>query len=99
MLYKTIIAAFAAIGTSLLIACSSALYIPSKENVASNANMEELQKGRALYVSKCSSCHTLYLPEKYNKAGWAKWMDSMAPKAKITDREKELIQAYLTKGK
>jgi cytochrome c5 len=98
MLYKKKQTALAVIGISILIACSSALYMPSKENVAANSNIEELRKGRALYVSKCSSCHTLYLPEKYNKTEWAKWVDRMAPKAKITDQEKELIQAYLTKG-
>lgn len=98
MLFKIKITALVVTGISMLIACSSALYMPSKENVAGNANIEKLGKGRALYVSKCSSCHTLYLPEKYTKAEWTKWVDRMAPKAKITDQEKELIQAYVTKG-
>lgn len=98
MLYKIKNTAFIVISISILIACSSALYMPSKENVAGNANIEELRKGRTLYVNKCSSCHTLYLPEKYTKAEWTKWVNRMAPKAKITDQEKELIQAYLTKG-
>jgi cytochrome c5 len=98
MLYKIKNTALPVLSISMLIACTSALYLPSKENVASNANIEELQKGRALYVNKCSSCHSLYLPEKYNKAEWSKQVNKMAPKAKITDQEKELIQAYLTKG-
>jgi len=83
----------------VLFACKSALYIPSKENVGEYVNLETLKKGRTLYVNNCSSCHALYLPEKYSKKEWIKWVDNMAPKAKITDHEKELIQTYLTKGK
>lgn len=82
----------------ILIACKSALYIPTTENVAKNVNMEELQKGRAMYIEKCSSCHALYLPEKYSKKVWEKNVNEMAPKAKITDEEKQLILSYVTKG-
>ena len=82
----------------VLFACKSALYIPTKETVGEQANLETLKNGRTLYVNKCSSCHALYLPEKYSKKEWIKWVNNMAPKAKITDQEKELIQAYLTKA-
>lgn len=86
---------FAAI---VLFACKSALYVPSKETIKADVNIETLKKGRALYVNNCSSCHALYLPEKYSKKEWIKSVDDMAPKAKITNEEKELILAYLTKG-
>lgn len=82
----------------LLIACTSALYIPTKENVSPKADLEQLKEGRALYVNKCSSCHSLYLPEKYKKTQWRKWVDKMAPKAQISNAEKEKIYQYLTKG-
>jgi len=98
MLYKIKTTALAAISVSIFVACSSALYMPSKQNIAKNANVEELQKGRAIYVSKCNSCHTLRLPEKYSKTEWAVHLDKMAPRAKITDEEKRLILAYVTKG-
>jgi cytochrome c5 len=81
-----------------LVACKSALYIPVAENVTKNANIDELVKGRASYIDKCSSCHSLYLPEKFTKEEWAKRVDKMAPKAKITDHEKQLILEYVTKG-
>ena len=81
-----------------LVACKSALYIPVAENVTKNANIDELVKGRASYIDKCSSCHSLYLPEKFTKEEWAKKVDKMAPKAKITNQEKQLILAYVTKG-
>jgi hypothetical protein len=86
---------FAAI---VFFACKSALYIPSKETVKADINIETLKKGRTLYVNNCSSCHALYLPERYSKKEWVKWVDDMAPRSKITNEEKKLIQAYLTKG-
>lgn len=98
MLYKNKIKYLIPVLVFVLIACKSALYIPSAENTSGKANVEELQKGRALYINKCSSCHALHLPEKYTKNEWIGWVNKMAPKAKITDEEKELIQAYVTKG-
>lgn len=98
MLYKNKKTAISLLVIVTLVACKSALYIPDTQNVAKNANIDELVKGRALYVANCSSCHALYLPEKFTKAEWIKSIDQMAPKAKITDQEKQLILAYVTKG-
>lgn len=82
-----------------LVSCSSPLYTPVKENIPATANIEELKKGRQLYVSKCGSCHNLRLPEKFNREGWIGALEKMQPKAKITDEEKNLILDYLSKGK
>ena len=73
-------------------------YVPSEANVAKNTDIASLQKGRELYINKCASCHTLYAPEKFNKTEWNKWVDKMAPKAKLTQEEKVLVKAYVTKG-
>lgn len=83
----------------LIFSCSSPLYSPTKENVAPTANLDKLKKGRQLYVNKCSSCHTLFLPEKFNRAQWTEAVNHMQQKAQITDEEKELIIDYLSKGK
>ncbi len=82
----------------VLFACKSVLYIPTSENTATGADIAKLQHGRELYINKCGSCHTLFAPEKYNKTDWEKWVNRMAPKAKLTEEEKTVIQAYLTKG-
>lgn len=79
--------------------CSSPLYVPGKDNIPATANIDNLKKGRELYVSKCASCHTIFLPEKYNRIEWSKTVNRMQPKAKITDEEKNLILDYLSKGK
>ena len=83
----------------VLCSCSSPLYMPSKNNVANTADIEELKSGRKIYVNKCGSCHTLRLPEKFTRTQWTEAMVKMQKKAKISDEEKQLILNYLSKGK
>lgn len=81
------------------ISCAPALYIPEKENVAAGSDLVLLQAGRKLYVSKCGSCHTLILPEKYTAGQWSYLVARMEVRAKITPEESKLILKYLSKGK
>ena len=53
-------------------------------------------QGRKLYVNHCGGCHNLYLPKEYNADQWKKNIDEMQEKAKISDKEKQLIYQYLT---
>jgi len=76
-----------------LISCSSQLYIPLQE--VNSISVENLKKGRDLYVNNCSSCHQLYLPNQYNAEAWQHNLDQMQLKAKITDEQKKLIYEYL----
>lgn len=81
-----------------IIACSSALYFPSQSNVTVNASLDDLQKGRQLYINKCSSCHSLILPEKHTASEWKIWVEKMRPKAKTNEPEEKLIIKYLSRG-
>ena len=57
----------------------------------------ELAQGRALFVNNCAKCHDLYSPKDFNAEQWKPIMLSMQKKAKISDEEREIIYAYLTK--
>ena len=83
---------------AFLLSCTSALYIPSASHETAMASLAQLQEGRTLYVNKCGSCHTLYLPEKYSKKEWQHWLDEMQEKAVIDTLQKQQILLYLTKG-
>lgn len=83
---------------SFVFACTSALYIPSAIHVTPDAGMSELKEGRGSYIRQCGSCHTLYLPEKYNKQEWKYWVDKMEVKVTMDSLEKEQILKYLYKG-
>jgi cytochrome c5 len=82
----------------LFFSCSSVLYNPSPKNTKNIANLEELRTGRKIYVKKCSSCHTLVLPEKFNQEQWKTWVDKMEQRSKLKEGEGKLILKYLTKG-
>jgi cytochrome c2 len=77
----------------LLISCSSQLYVPKAE--ASTVSLDDLKKGREIYVKKCSSCHQLFLPNQYNEKEWSLNLTEMQDRAKITDAEKQLIYQYI----
>jgi hypothetical protein len=87
------------ISVIFIFSCGTALYLPSTENVLPNTNIEDLQKGRKLYINNCGSCHSLILPDKYNTEQWQFWVSKMEPKTKINSEDSELILKYLTKGK
>ena len=79
-----------------LIGCIGSLYMPTESDaVLFNTNLDTLKAGRKLYVKKCSSCHNLYLPTKYNNQEWIGIMEKMQVKAKIDSSQKELINKFL----
>ncbi len=84
------------IATLIFSACSTALYLPSDMDAkASMIPLDSLMKGRKLYINKCSSCHNLYLPEKYTTAGWDTLLPRMQERAKISNSEINIIKKYL----
>jgi len=95
---KTTITIIIFIAIIVSVSCSSALYVPSESQQTTSASLLQLQEGRKLYVRKCGSCHTLYLPEKYTKLQWQQFLDEMQLKASIDNLEKEQILKYLSKG-
>jgi len=76
-----------------LCSCVSQLYIPIENS--GTITLENLTLGRKIYVTKCSNCHQLYSPNKYNSVEWQKNLNWMQRKAKITDDQKNLIFDYL----
>jgi hypothetical protein len=59
-------------------------------------DFEQLDFARTTYVNRCSGCHGLYLPTERTLSQWHTIMDKMAPKAKLTAQQRELVQRYLT---
>jgi len=61
-----------------------------------DATAASLERGRDLYVARCSGCHPLHPPGSQPAARWATVLDQMAPRAKLTGDERELVLRYLT---
>jgi hypothetical protein len=55
-----------------------------------------LERGRELYVARCSGCHPLHPPDTQPAARWAALLDEMAPRAHLDATERDLVLRYLT---
>ena len=51
--------------------------------------------GQSIYNSKCGRCHGLKVTTDYTADRWASILAVMAPKANLTDAEKENVYAYV----
>lgn len=72
-------------------------YVPgaANENKQTTATLAELQQGHDIYVTSCNKCHGLKSADSRTKEQWTKVLDSMAPKAKLTEEQKGLVYKYL----
>jgi cytochrome c5 len=52
--------------------------------------------GKVVYEAKCGKCHKLHSPDRGNMEQWTKWIGRMAPKAKLTEEEKQLVTDYVS---
>lgn len=51
--------------------------------------------GQGIFESKCGRCHELPSPSAYSVKRWEPIMDHMAPKAFLTETEKNLVLDYV----
>lgn len=58
-------------------------------------NGERLESARTLYVTRCSSCHSLHVPLDYEVSEWRGWMRKMSRKAKLTTGQDSEILAFI----
>ena len=57
---------------------------------------EQFLEGKALSLTYCTKCHAEKNPNRGNMAQWDKWLDKMAPKAKISGEQKMKIRDYIS---
>ncbi len=70
----------------------------TKIEKTSSATISEAvyQEGKAIYTASCGKCHKLYPAERGNMTQWDKWIDRMAPKAKLSADQKEKVRGYIS---
>lgn len=56
---------------------------------------EKLAQGKTVFENSCNRCHALPNPEKHDDMGWIKTLSRMAPKAKLTDDQHQMVYDYL----
>jgi len=79
------------------VACTTQLYVPTEANVnkVEPASLAELQQGHDLYQNHCGKCHKLAKPGSHSRDEWTKILGKMAPKAKISTEQSDLVYKYV----
>ncbi len=65
------------------------------EKAVATASKEVIAQGRTLYDAKCQRCHSLYKTTDFTVIQWRKNVNDMAPKANLSDTEREAVFAYV----
>ena len=60
-----------------------------------DASVASLERGRDLYVARCSGCHPLHRPNEFEPARWNELVTKMAPRARLSEEERTQILRYL----
>ena len=64
-------------------------------NVTTSVN-ENLAQGKVVFENNCGKCHGLPALEKYDDEKWKSIVDWMAPKAKLTSQQADLVYLYVS---
>ena len=56
---------------------------------------ETLKEGHSIYIGACTNCHGKKNMYKQTEAEWENDVNRMAPKAKITDAQKDALWKYV----
>ncbi len=65
------------------------------EKAVATASKEVIAQGKSLYETKCGRCHALYKTTDFTVIQWRKNVNDMAPKANLSDTEREAVFAYV----
>jgi mono/diheme cytochrome c family protein len=82
-------------------ACARARLVPDSVDAAWAATRwpgttaADLDAGYEIYRGRCAGCHHLPLPTAHGEEKWRRAMQEMAPKAKLTPEEHDLVLRYI----
>ncbi|MFN8309152.1 MAG: cytochrome c [Chitinophagales bacterium] len=72
-------------------------YAPTEANaLAHKYDLNDLKKGREIFVASCQQCHRLFPVDKHDYDGWAQTLERMAPKAHLDPNQKDQVLKYLS---
>lgn len=91
-----------ALATAVLLAgCAAAVPHVTAEQVAwaaerwPAARVQQLEHGRSLYVTRCSSCHAAPAPAEVAALGTEEMVKEMAERARLSDEEQQLVLQFV----
>jgi hypothetical protein len=85
-----------------LAGCAGQLPLPVAADAARasvrwpGTTVANLQRGRELYVNRCSGCHALYRPQTFPADKWRGIVVEMTDRSKLAPDDAETVIRYLT---
>jgi hypothetical protein len=85
----------------ILMGCGPSVFTPLEKDVENgkkkypDLTMAQMHEGFTLFSDKCSSCHRLFKPKELSLFEWDKALPEMKMKAKLNDKEYDLICRYI----
>ncbi len=67
--------------------------------VAHTSTAEQIAQGKTIFENSCGRCHKLPDPAAHTPVQWVGIMNSMAPKAKLTDEQHQWVYDYIVSVK
>ena len=84
----------------LLAGCgATSMSLPTAEqlvanDIAGDADMGALKRGRALALKECSNCHRFYYPEEYKPQAWPRIIRSKGKRLLLNPKQTEELLLY-----
>lgn len=82
---------FTLVGVALLTSCTQQAVAGKKLSKS-----ERIAEGKTIFDNSCGKCHDLPDPKSHTDTEWIGIVNAMAPKAKLTNEQGELVYDYVT---
>jgi len=99
---KQIFGSIVALGL-ILVSCESTeraappltAQMATRARATQHIELNALERGRSLFVSRCIECHTLPSIAQHSAAAWPGLIDEMAQRASLKPEERQAVLAYI----
>lgn len=91
-----VVASFTAI---LLTSCTPKTSTTAAPMGPAQSTAEQIAQGKTIFENSCGRCHKLPDPKSHNSVQWVGIMNSMAPKAKLSDEQHQWVYDYIVSVK
>ncbi len=97
--FKNLFFNFLLFATVTVFIYSCAPVKPAVETNKKTLTVDYLAKGQTIFENSCGKCHDLPNPPDHSAQDWVGIMNAMAPKAKLTAEQHEMVYDYIVSVK
>lgn len=83
----------------LLASCTPKTSATTAPVSVAQSTAEQIAQGKTIFENSCGRCHKLPDPTSHTSVQWVGIMNSMAPKAKLTDEQHQWVYDYIVSVK